>query len=373
METWAYYPSATATPGSFIGNSGGGSYWRKGGGSDLIMTLYKSDCSTYAFWSGPDGEIQTGWHFYSVSIDSSGNMKMYRDGILIKSNTFLALSSSSWDSVCSTADNWIKIGNYASTYGWAGSLDDFKIYNYARTPAQIAWDYNRGKPVGWWKLDEGEGTSAYDSSGNGNTGTLTSMDPATDWVDGKFGKALDFDGSDDYISAGTAPDFVSTQAYSWSAWIKWSSFAKSIQCYFSKDAISPKTTGYNLCLNQTGSTADPIICKGQDLANMSCSTGLNLNMPNNTWINISVVYDGSGNWKIYENGQYMGTETQAVSSDTSAKYFIGAGDNLNSSGNQDPDYFFTGQIDDVRVYNYALTAEQIRQVMNEGSAIRFGE
>jgi len=66
-----------------------------------------------------------------------------------------------------------EISNSYGPDAFPGFIDDVKIYNYARTPAQIAWDYNRGKPVGWWKFDECQGTTAHDSSGNGNTGTIT--------------------------------------------------------------------------------------------------------------------------------------------------------------------------------------------------------
>ena len=81
-------------------------------------------------------------------------------------------------------------------------LNNQQLDNY-----QIALDitdkiYNNTNLVGSWHLNEGSGaTTAADTSGNGNNGTLTNMDPATDWVNGKFGKALDFDGSDDYVDA----------------------------------------------------------------------------------------------------------------------------------------------------------------------------
>ena len=63
---------------------------------------------------------------------------------------------------------------------------------------------NRSDPlarglIGAWLLNEGTGGTAYDGTGNGNAGTLTAMDSATDWVGGRDGWALDFDGSDDYI------------------------------------------------------------------------------------------------------------------------------------------------------------------------------
>lgn len=51
--------------------------------------------------------------------------------------------------------------------------------------------------VGYWSFDEGQGTTAYDASGFGNNGTLTN---GPTWVDGKVGKALSFDGVDDYVS-----------------------------------------------------------------------------------------------------------------------------------------------------------------------------
>jgi hypothetical protein len=59
-----------------------------------------------------------------------------------------------------------------------------------------------GDLVAYWKFDEGAEATAYDSSGNNNNGTLINMDPFTDWVDGKIGKALQFDGADDYVGNG---------------------------------------------------------------------------------------------------------------------------------------------------------------------------
>ena len=52
--------------------------------------------------------------------------------------------------------------------------------------------------VGCWKFDEGSGTIAYDSSGNGNDGTLVLADNAISsaWVSGKYDSALSFDGVD---------------------------------------------------------------------------------------------------------------------------------------------------------------------------------
>ena len=50
--------------------------------------------------------------------------------------------------------------------------------------------------IGWWKLDEGAGTVTTDSSGNGHDGSLVS---GPVWTAGVSGRALQFDGIDDYV------------------------------------------------------------------------------------------------------------------------------------------------------------------------------
>lgn len=66
--------------------------------------------------------------------------------------------------------------------------------------------------VGMWHFDEGSGTTAKDSSGNKNDGTLKN---SPKWVDGKFGKALQFDGSSSYVIVhiGTPPQSISLSAW----------------------------------------------------------------------------------------------------------------------------------------------------------------
>jgi hypothetical protein len=76
------------------------------------------------------------------------------------------------------------------------------------------------RPVGEWWLNEGSGALVNDASGNGNHGTLTNMDPATDWVGTPYGVALDFDGSDDYVRAPRDPRITSTSHFTFSALCK---------------------------------------------------------------------------------------------------------------------------------------------------------
>ena len=69
--------------------------------------------------------------------------------------------------------------------------------------------------VGWWKFDEGSGTVAYDSSGNGNDGNLTN---GPTWATGKIGGALSFDGVDDYVEL---DNFELGGEMSFSVWVRY--------------------------------------------------------------------------------------------------------------------------------------------------------
>jgi len=70
--------------------------------------------------------------------------------------------------------------------------------------------------VAHWKLDEGSGTTAFDTSGNGNDGTFTG---GPQWVAGYYGGALEFDSTDDNIDCGNDDSLNITDEITLSAWI----------------------------------------------------------------------------------------------------------------------------------------------------------
>ncbi len=197
--------------------------------------------------------------------------------------------------------------------------------------------------VAHYDFDESTGTAANDVSGNGNTGALTNG-PA--WTAGKINGALNFDGVDDYVSVPDSvslnPDYLTT-----SLWFKADGFA-----------------------DDTG-----LIAKGSDSnrqfwewiyhGNLSLEIG-NAGFTNyiypfqkDTWYNLAVTYDGS-NIITYINGAQVSVipqSTGAIPSDTNPLY-MGAL----------PGYVsFDGTIDDVRIYNYALSASEILTIYNEGA------
>ena len=260
--------------------------------------------------------------------------------------------------------------NAGVSFNFDGRLDDIKIYSYIRTPAQITWDYNRGGPVGWWKLDTGEGITAYDASGNSNNGTLEASMTSDDWVEGKYNTALDFDGGDDYVEI---PDNSSlemgTGDFSISAWINALDQPSSSGRVVFKVISAGGIEGYNLAVNSTGYLNGYIAEGGTSKGVTANSTPLE----NTGWHQIifTVNRDSATGLKLYVDGVETTYSVQedpsALTADISNSEPLTIARNKLSPTNT----YFNGKIDDVRIYNYALTEEQIKNVMNQGAAIRF--
>lgn len=321
------------------------------------------------------------WHHVVASYDGSstpGGIKFYVDG-MINSNT------TEYNTLSATILNNINLeigrgGSGGQQNPYTGQIDSVRIYDYVRTPAQVAWDYNRGKPVAHYKLDECSGTVANDSSGNSLTGTVTigasgtntsagscSGAAAQAWYDGLSGKyngSLEFDGTDDIVTIADSAKLNVGKSYTVSAWIyptAWGAVGDSYIRSIYSDEVSGSGATFTLRLGD-GTDAQKqrlgaFIYDGSN-NNINSTTDLSLN----TWYHVMMTYDGA-NVKLYINGRldkttaYTGTPTEDDNS-----WYIGR----SYDGR-----FFTGQIDDVRIYKYPLTAVQVKTLYNENSAVRF--
>jgi hypothetical protein len=291
------------------------------------------------------------WHYLTWVNYSNKTMDMYVDGKKEASGVSSAQSSGPVNQI---GRNWYRTFN--------GSIDQVQIYNYAKNQAQVAWDYNRGKPVGWWKMDEGEGTTVYDWSGNANNGTLTNMDATTDWVDGKINKALDFDGSDDYVTI--TNNFTSgLSGITISAWVKSNQLASS--------NIFRSTSSSSIILHYNGGGF--YLVASDDTA--SGYLGWDNALPYNEWVHVaatwssSLVGGGDDKMKLFVNGKQQSSElffSGGVSGKLRSSAYLHLGNYFNAS-----QPYFSGQIDDARIYNYALTSQQIKDLYN-GGAVKFG-
>ena len=195
-----------------------------------------------------------------------------------------------------------------------------------------------GGLVAEWHFDEGAGSILHDSSGNGNDGMIY----GATWTEGISGGALSFDGVDDYVEA-----FGSWGGRDWNeatieAWVKTSSITGDFQAIVSSTGCNffhlQLHSGGNIAFwNDAGITYFPIISQS----------------PTGVWRHIAISVK-SGNSKLYVDGIEVGSVSMAFSNITKAtELHIGNG---HQNGR-----FFNGIIDEVRIYNRALTADEIRE------------
>lgn len=210
--------------------------------------------------------------------------------------------------------------------------------------------------VGYWPMNEGTSTIAGDFSGNGNNGTLTN-DPA--WVDGKRGKALNFDGVNDYVGGTNVVNIAKTTM---SAWIK----------IPVTPAVNGQVVGFENGINSGTYDKDLYIGTDRKLyfyvyAGGSKTTSAPANPVNlNEWTHIVGVADGA-NAITYVNGVQVGS---IAAGDTYTAYTV-PNIFISGSGSTNPvlsGTYLNGLIDEVRVYNRALGASEITALYNSGAA-----
>ncbi|MCK4733587.1 MAG: PKD domain-containing protein, partial [Methanophagales archaeon] len=198
--------------------------------------------------------------------------------------------------------------------------------------------------VAEWDFDDGSGTVAYDSSGNNNNGTLTNMVSAAAWVDGKIGKALQFDGVDDCVNCGNDSSFDFTSAITIEAWIK-TSGSEGWQ-----EIVDKYHTGWYLDINSGGHLSFRVVDSNLNSQSL---------LPLNDWVHIAATYK-SGERKVYLNGKVDNQDSQTGSIGTN-KYVVSMGSRMGQTNAA-----FKGAVDEVKIYNIALSAEEISAHYQEG-------
>jgi len=207
--------------------------------------------------------------------------------------------------------------------------------------------------MAWHRLDEGFGTTTQDSSGNGNFGTLIG---GPLWRAGHIGAgSLQFDGADDEVEVPYSPKLNRADTFTVLAWINLAPGGTGHRAVVSCRDDFP-ARGYILYVQPDNT---PSLWIGYGYTNAWYSaTGPALT--DSQWIHVAGTYD-DGTLRLYVDGVEEAEATAATYGvNTTQELLIGAGSNEGPTH----DYFFQGPIDDVRIYDRALSQSEIASIMD---------
>jgi hypothetical protein len=239
-------------------------------------------------------------------------------------------------------------GNGQTSWDFTGKIDEVHIYNRVITNSEIVALHGL---VGHWKLTETSGTSAVDSTLNVSHGTYQNgvSLAASSSVPGYGAVAPVFDGTNDQVAIPNESLYDVSGAISVAGWIKAASLTKAWQAAITKGDSSWR-------IAREGST-DFLMwgCNGLTPAKVDSVTSVN----DAKWHHVAGVYDGS-TLKIYIDGK-LDNSVSASGTVSNNSYQVLFGENAEATGRH-----WNGSFYDVRVYNRAITLEEVTQLYGSG-------
>ena len=245
----------------------------------------------------------------------------------------------------------------------------FGVFNFvdAATVNTTDKDTLRNGLVGHWTMDGKDVVNGVlqDKSGNGNNGQLVNIATSTFYTLGKIGQAFKFDGVDDSVNMGNVLNFERTDSFSFVAWVKRNQTGSADQI-ITKMINGGAYTGYMLAFSSTDTI---IFYIRNNISNVAAVGTTGAFSGVDKWYHIVATYNGSSlaaGMKIYVNGNLVsaGAIENSLSAsivNTQPLQLAIRGTTINATSNP-----LNGSLDDVRIYNRALSASEIQQLYNMG-------
>ncbi len=348
-----------------------------GSSSQYTSITGPSSVKTISFWVNPQDDTEPLLNITSTTdyiTSSSGTVtatgfaspSIYVNGILNGT-----ITGNYWNHVVvasDTAENAsaLYFGRANSSY-LTGSIDEVRLFSTKLTQAQVSYEFSRGKPIAWYRLDECVGATANDAAeviplptlrpngtitigGTGTyttTGNCVSGTSTHSWyagATGKIGSALGFDDTNDYITIADQSVLDLTSGLSITAWVKPAANEAD-------NVIVSKGTSYEMGLTADG---DVYFYNGTGTVDDESAKATS-----GTWYHVAITNNDTTT-TFYVNGVNTGTDALGIGADNSTNLYIG----------YDGTNYFDGLIDDVQLFNYPLSATQIKSFTTGGS-IRF--
>ena len=203
--------------------------------------------------------------------------------------------------------------------------------------------------VGWWKFNEGEGTTSSDLSGQGHDATLDESQWASDSAEGL---AVSFDGVDDVVEIADSGFFTSADDFSFEFWVKADSTVASDAGILTTSS-GIETTTNNGARIKTGTVSEyefefaPGFNSYGDYGASDNKDYLS------EWKHIVLTHSSEGVWTFYINGHRVRRVTDEHD-------FTNDGLNLGRYNDGASFYYFTGLVDELVAYNRVLSTLEIR-------------
>jgi hypothetical protein len=361
LETWIY-PNIGETAANIISkpwNSSGDYNYRMTYGPAVSVILSGATSCTVS--SGANTAPQGSWHHVVFTIATGGAMNLYIDGALVGSGTCGIID---WTPTYGDLNLPLSIGTlypYGAvawdqpTHAFGGKMDNVRFYSRVLSATEIKTIYQFGSAqnkvvsnsglVGYWPLNDSAGSKANDMSGKGNIGTISGT---ASWVNGKFNKALSFDGSTNYIQAGPVPSLTKNGTYTFSAWLK--APAVGTQTIFQS---APS------CADRTGA-----VLSGSGVSfgyyNGTAWVGASGSFPANQYFHFAGVNNG-GILSLYINGVLQSGTSVPYVHCLDGNFYLGENTLIGDTSK------FAGMMDDVRVYSRVLSVTEIQQLYKQNA------
>ena len=379
----------TALSGSIISNRplGDAAVFLDGSGK---LAIYGGPVFTGGSIKSPLPVNDGNWHRFAW-VSSGPNQLLYLDGTMVS-------SKSTYTRTGSVGQGWIGSDvNHLTNF--VGQLSGLRVWNVARTAAQIAsyqglnlagdeagltqlWRFNETSGtvahngvlsdaladglVASWNYDENTGNTITDSIG-GNLGTINGT---AGWVTGFFGRALSFNGSTNYVTVPANSSWQGTSGLTVHARVNiasiaptWAANARHLVStvdpanpnlgwglYTYANSSAPTQVGFAFARGTVGST--PVVVSQPITASSKLVTG--------QYYDVTATYNaGSHLLSLYVNGVLQATQTNARDlSPSTAPLIMG----MAPATPTNTAHYLNGILDDVKVYNRALSDSEVRQL-----------
>ncbi|MBI5138945.1 MAG: LamG domain-containing protein [Candidatus Vogelbacteria bacterium] len=341
-------------------------YYHDIGNGSCASITYHEYASTNAF-------TDTAWHqiVATYTFGDPNSMKMYRDGVLLSGSWVTGTGAGGRN----TGSSLLSIGRNIPNGGGStmkGAIDEVRVYDRALGATEIAALYKTDKArvqsqtnqvnrltnglVGYWTFDGKDSGSTYTVD---KTGSYNLTFTGSSAVPGKLGQGRSFNGTSDVLSNSSFANLTTTTG-TLAGWFK-ASAGSAIIVAVDRVAADPQNQVNIYALSGTNGIGCQINKATGNQRNVRASATFALN----TWHHIACVKDGSDSYKIYFDGISLATNFQDTGSVTNTWWNDFTSTDRVRVGRSYNGYM-NGAIDDVRVYNRALSTNEVYQLYKLG-------